>query len=185
MVDATRTGRVPRASRPVVSFGICRMASARPQDVPDLVLSAVRSAGVRAVLLSGWGGLASLPQADDVFCADAVPHDWLFPRGAAVVHHGGAGTTGAALSAGAPALVIPFAADQPFCGARVSALGAGPAPVPRNKLTETLLAHPLRVLVDNQAMRERASKLGWAIRAEHGVAEAIACFKKISRAGKS
>lgn len=56
MVDATRTGRVPRASRPVVSFGIGRMASARPQDVPDLVLSAVRSAGVRAVLLSGWGG---------------------------------------------------------------------------------------------------------------------------------
>ncbi|MFM9973119.1 MAG: DUF4011 domain-containing protein, partial [Beijerinckiaceae bacterium] len=88
----------------------------KPQEVTDLVIAAIRSAGVRAVLLSGWGGLASLPESDDVFCADALPHDWLFPRVAAAVHHGGAGTTGAALSAGIPALVIPFAADQPFWG---------------------------------------------------------------------
>ncbi len=168
-----------------MNIGFGRMASARRQDVTDLVLSAVRSAGVGAVLLSGRGALASLLQADDDFCADAVPHIWLFPRVAAVVNHGGPGAPGALLSAGVPALVIPFADDQPFWGAQVSAPGADPSPVPRKKLTAPLPAHALRVMVDNQAMRERASKLGREIRAEHGVAEAVECFNKMSGAGKS
>jgi sterol 3beta-glucosyltransferase len=170
---------------PVVSIGFGSMASAKPQEVTEMVLSAVRRAGVRAVLLSGWGGLASPPEAVDVFSTDAVPHDWLFPRVAAVVHHGGAGTTGAALSAGVPALVVPFAADQPFWGARVKALGAGPKPIPRKTLTASVLAQALRAMVDDQAMREHAVKLGGLIRAEDGVAEAVACFNRISGVGKS
>ncbi len=161
---------------PVVSIGFGSMASTQPQEVTDLVLNAVRQAGVRAVLLSGWGGLASLPEADDVICADALPHDWLFPRVAAVVHHGGAGTTGAALSAGVPALIVPFAADQPFWGARVAALGVGVKPIPRKKLTSELLADALRALVDDQEMRARAGKLGALIRAEDGVGAAVAQF---------
>jgi sterol 3beta-glucosyltransferase len=164
---------------PIVSIGFGSMASARPQEVTDLVVSAVRRAGIRAVLLSGWGGLAMLPDAEDVFCADALPHDWLFQRVAAVVHHGGAGTTGAALSAGVPALVVPFAADQPFWGARVAALGAGPTPIPRRRLTTDLLANALRAMVDNRQIRKRVAGLGALIRAEDGVAEAVACFERL------
>jgi sterol 3beta-glucosyltransferase len=166
-------------SGPVVSIGFGSMASAKPQEVTDLVLSAVQRAGVRAVLLVGWGGLASLPAADDVFFADDVPHDWLFPRVAAVVHHGGAGTTGAALSAGAPALVVPFAADQPFWGARVAELGVGPAPIPRKTLTAGLLARALRGMVDDQQMHARAAALGALIRGEDGVGEAVAHFGRL------
>jgi sterol 3beta-glucosyltransferase len=155
------------------------MASTKPQEVTDLVLSAVRRARVRAVLLSGWGGLASLPATDDVFFVDSVPHDWLFPRVTAVVDHGGAGTTGAALSAGVPALVVPFAADQPFWGARVAALGVGPMPIPRKKLTVELLARALRGMVDDQAMQVRAAQLGALIRTDDGIAEAVTHFGRL------
>ena len=101
----------------------------------DLVLGAVRDAGVRAILLSGWGGLAAGVAASDVHVADALPHDRLFPRMAAVVHHGGAGTTGAGVRAGVPSLVVPFGVDQPFWGSRIAALGVGPRPIPRRRLT--------------------------------------------------
>jgi sterol 3beta-glucosyltransferase len=166
---------------PVVSIGFGSMSSASPHKVTDLVLSAVRRAGVRAVLLAGWGGLASLPATDEAFFADAVPHDWLFPRVAAVVHHGGAGTTGAALSAGVPALVVPFAADQPFWGARVAELGTGLTPIPRKLLTAELLARALRELVDGQQMRTRASALGELIRAEDGVGSAVLQFGRLQQ----
>jgi sterol 3beta-glucosyltransferase len=140
---------------------------------------------VRAVLLAGWGGLghAGVPRAadvsgaGDVFCADAVPHDWLFPRVTAVVHHGGAGTTGAALGAGVPAIVVPFTMDQPFWALRVATLGAGPAPIPRAHLTRDRLAAALRRTVDDAAMQARSAALGALIRAEDGVAQAVAHFR--------
>jgi sterol 3beta-glucosyltransferase len=155
------------------------MASGDPDALTALVLESVRSAGVRAVLLSGWGGLRSLPEADDVFCADALPHDWLFPRVASVVHHGGAGTTGAALRAGVPAIVVPFTMDQPFWGARVAALGVGPEPIPRGRLTQERLAEALRRAVNDEAMRARAAELGAKIRAEDGVAAAVEHFGRL------
>jgi sterol 3beta-glucosyltransferase len=158
---------------PVVSIGFGSMASANPKEVTELVLGAIRRAGVRAVLLSGWGGLASLPDTDDVFCAEALPHDWLFPRVTAVVHHGGAGTTGAGLTAGVPAIVIPFAADQPFWAARVAALGCGPGPIPRKKLTQENLAAALVSATTHAAMSARSAELGSLIRAERGVEMAV------------
>ncbi|BAC90408.1 glycosyltransferase [Gloeobacter violaceus] len=157
---------------PVVSIGFGSMANDDPAAVTALVLGAVRKAGVRAVLLCGWGGLASLGCADDVFFADALPNDWLFPRVTAVVHHGGAGTTGAALRAGVPALVVPFTMDQPFWGARVAALGAGPTPIARARLTQERLADSIRQTVADERMRARAALLGVQIREENGVAEA-------------
>jgi sterol 3beta-glucosyltransferase len=162
---------------PVASIGFGSMASSKPEHVTALALGAVRRAGVRAVLLSGWGGMASLPPNDDVFCADALPHDWLFPRMQAVVHHGGAGTTGAALQAGVPSIVVPFAADQPFWGMRVARLGVAPAPIPRKRLTEQNLADVLRRTIDDQPMAARANALGTLIRAEDGVAEAVRHFR--------
>jgi sterol 3beta-glucosyltransferase len=164
---------------PIVSIGFGSMASAKPEAVTDLVQGAIRRARVRAVLLSGWGGLKSLPPSDDLFSADALPHDWLFPRVQAVVHHGGAGTTGAALQAGVPAIIIPFAADQPFWGMRVLALGVGPAPIPRQRLTEQNLADALRRTVDDAAMAARAKSLGALIRTEDGVAEAVRHFERL------
>lgn len=158
-------------SGPVVCVGFGSMVNEDPRAVGAMVRRAARRAGVRAVLLSGWGGLAA-DASDDVYVADAVPHDWLYPRVRAVVHHGGAGTTGAALRAGVPAQVVPYAMDQPFWGHLVADLGVGPAPVSRRRLTEEALARAFDQIVRDDAMAARAAALGEKIRAEDGVTEA-------------
>ena len=163
----------------VVTIGFGSMASRDAEALTQLVLEAVRSAGVRAVLVSGWGGLKAADAGDDVFFADSLPYEWLFPRVAAVVHHGGAGTTGTALRAGVPAVVVPFTMDQPFWGSRVETLGAGPKPIPRKRLTEERLANALRVATGDAEMLTRAAVLGAQLREEDGVAEAVAHFSRL------
>ncbi|OQA17999.1 MAG: Desosaminyl transferase EryCIII precursor [Chloroflexi bacterium ADurb.Bin360] len=104
---------------------------------------------------------------------DSIPHSWLFQRMAAVVHHGGAGTTAAGLRAGVPGIIVPFFADQPFWGARVAELGVGPKPIPRKSLTAEQLSRAIQVAVTNADMRQRAANLGAKIQSEDGVAEAV------------
>ena len=166
------------AGPPPVCIGFGSMASEDPTALSALVLEAVRLAGVRAVLLSGWGGLKEVAR-DDLFATNEAPHDWLYPRMAAVVHHGGAGTTGAALRAGVPAIVVPFTMDQPFWGSRVAALGVGPTPIPRSRLSVARLSEALRSTVADQAMKKRAASLGERLRAEDGVARAVEVFGRL------
>lgn len=162
------------AGPPPVCIGFGSMVGDDPAALTALVRDAARRAGTRTVLLSGWGGLDAVgPPSDDLLVLDQAPHDWLFPRCAAVVHHGGAGTTGAGLRAGVPSVLVPFGMDQPFWATRVVALGAGPAPVPRRRLTAEALADALRATTD-PGMRRRAADVGTAIRAEDGVGNAVA-----------
>jgi UDP:flavonoid glycosyltransferase YjiC (YdhE family) len=130
------------------------------------------------VITTGWGGLSQSDFPDEVFVTEAVPHDWLFPRMAAVVHHGGAGTTGAGLRAGVPSIVTPATNDQPLWARRVKALGAGPAPILRKRLTASRLAHAIHVAVTDESIRKRAAELGEKIRAEDGVGQAIRVFNQ-------
>ncbi len=158
---------------PMISIGFGSMASGDTRAATATILGTIRDVGVRAVLLTGWGGLDGQTDQDDVFVTPAVPHDWLFPRMAANVHHGGAGTTGAGLAAGVPSVVVPFGVDQPFWGSRVQALGVGPAPIPRQALTRERLAGAIRRALDDEGMRTRAARLGARLRSEDGVAEAV------------
>ena len=125
-------------------------------------------------MLSGWAGLRAEALPTSVIMVDSVPHAWLFPRMAAVVHHGGAGTTAAGLRAGAPSILIPFFGDQAFWAGRVRALGVGPAPIPRKELTAERLAIAIRQAVTDEALRQRAADLGVTLRAEDGVGRAAA-----------
>lgn len=164
-------------ARPVcIGFG--SMAQRDPQATTALVLEAVKRAGVRAVLLAGWGGLRADELPREVYGLDSMPHAWLYPRCRGVVHHGGAGTTAAALRAGVPALVVPFHGDQPFWGRRVHAAGAGPRPILRRELSVDGLAAALRTLATDDAMAARAARLGEAIRAEDGVARAVQVIER-------
>ena len=93
------------------------------------------------MLLRDWADLqATADHDDEVLVVDQVPHDWLFPRMAAVVHHGGAGTTHTGLWAGVPTVVVPFFTDQPFWDQQVGGLGVGPRPIPRPQLSVVRLA---------------------------------------------
>jgi sterol 3beta-glucosyltransferase len=111
---------------------------------PFVALDALAQSGQRGLIVTGWGGLSVPGPPRDVYVTEFVPYDWLLPRVAAVIHHGGAGTTAAGLRAGKPTVVCPFVADQPFGGRRVAGLGVGPAPIPQRKLTADNLARAMR-----------------------------------------
>jgi UDP:flavonoid glycosyltransferase YjiC (YdhE family) len=161
------------AGPPPVFIGFGSMTARDPEELAGLVAGALRRAGRRGVVQAGWAGLDGPALGDGAIAIGEAPHAWLFPHMAAVVHHGGAGTTGAGLAAGRPSVIVPFFADQPFWGSRVAALGAGPAPIPRGALTASRLAAAIRTATGDAAIRERAGALGAAIRAEDGVAAAV------------
>jgi sterol 3beta-glucosyltransferase len=171
-----------QAGPPPVYIGFGSMADRNAEATTRLVLEAVQLAGLRAVLASGWGGLQASQAAQMVYMLEQAPHDWLFPRMAGVVHHGGAGTTAAGLRAGVAGLAVPHFGDQFFWGRRIAALGAGPPPLPRRKLTAPALAGRLRQLVATPAYASRAAALGQAIRAEDGLGEAVRIIQALVKA---
>ena len=156
-----------------VYIGFGSMGSRNPEETADLVLQAIAQTGQRAILQSGWGGLAPQDLPAHVFIVNSVPHSWLFPQMAAIVHHGGAGTTAASLRAGVPSIVIPFFGDQPFWGQRVADLGVGPAPILRKKLTIDRLAQAIQTAMSDPVMRQRSAQLGAKIQAEDGLARVV------------
>ncbi|HEX8036431.1 MAG TPA: glycosyltransferase [Ktedonobacterales bacterium] len=167
-----------------VYVGFGSMGSQHPAETAQLVLDALSQSGQRGVLASGWGGWGGLNAADlphNVHLIESIPHSWLFERMAAVVHHGGAGTTAAGLRAGVPSILVPYSADQPFWGKRVAELEVGPTPIPRKRLTSQRLAEAIREAVTNRAMREQARSLGQQVRREDGIGAAVALIDDFVR----
>jgi UDP:flavonoid glycosyltransferase YjiC (YdhE family) len=164
------------AGPPPVYVGFGSVSHRDSSRTVDLIVEAARRSGQRALLAAGWGelGTASLPA--EVHVIQGAPHRWLFPRMAGVVHHGGAGTTAAGLRAGRATFVVPHMSDQPYWGRRVFELGAGVKPVPRHKLTAGALAAAMARLAGDARIRDAADALGERIRAEHGVAAAVAAI---------
>jgi sterol 3beta-glucosyltransferase len=128
--------------------------------------------GTRAVIATGWGGLGDVDGGGDTIVVERAPHRWLFPRVAAVVHHGGAGTTAAGLLAGRPTVVCPFQGDQHFWGAAVHRVGAGPEPLAAKKLTGERLAAAIRTATQDPDMQGRAQDLSERIGREDGTGQA-------------
>ena len=154
------------------------MTNREPAELAQEVVRALAMTRQRAIVLTGWGGLSPQELPKDIFAIDWVPFDWLLPRVSAAVHHGGAGTTAASLRAGVPTIIVPFFLDQFYWGKRVFELGAGPRPILRKSLKADALAAALRVATSDPGMRDRAAKLGQRIRAEDGVARAVATFNR-------
>ncbi len=176
-------GRFLESGPPPVYVGFGSMAGTNPATTTRLVLDAVQRAKVRAVIATGWGGLTAAAPPSSVFMVDAAPHEWLFPRVAAVVHHGGAGTTAAGLRAGRPTVICPFGLDQPFWGRAVAALGAGPDPIPQRRLTVERLAAAITRATGDASLRSSAARLGRAIQAEDGVARAVETVERLAARG--
>ncbi len=170
--------RFLQAGPPPVYVGFGSMPAKDAGRVTRSVLEGLKIAGERGVLARGWGGLDLLDSSEGIHVLDAAPHDWLFPRCAAVVHHGGAGTTHEALRWGRPSVVCPVFGDQPFWAGRVHALGAGPAPLPQKRLTAEALAKAL-VAAREPAVRSRAAEIGAAMRAEPGAAGAAEAIDRV------
>ncbi|GAA1562016.1 glycosyltransferase [Kribbella hippodromi] len=161
------------ADSPVVYVGFGSMAGVDPERTRRTIVEAVRLAGVRAVVATGWGGIGIGRSDDNLLFIKDVPHDWLFSRVSVVVHHGGSGTSGAALAAGRPQVVCPFFVDQPYFAQRIHALGAAPPPLPQRDLNPVTLARAIETAVNDSAMAVSAAEAGHLVRAEEGVDHAL------------
>ncbi|MFL5237711.1 MAG: glycosyltransferase [Rhizomicrobium sp.] len=162
-----------QAGSPPIYVGFGSMTMPRPAQMLQTITSAIERVGCRAIVSAGWAGLNPQALSSAIHAIDEVPHDWLFPRVASVVHHGGAGTTAAALRAGKPSVVVPFFSDQPFWGRRLETLGVGAATIPHSRLSADELAWAIERSVRMPAMRAAATRIGAAIRGENGIGLAV------------
>ncbi|MCW0182171.1 MAG: glycosyltransferase [Zavarzinia sp.] len=155
-----------------VGFG--SMLSKDAERITRIVLEAIRLAGCRAIVATGWGGITADESLrnDKVLVLKQAPHDWLFPRMAAAFHHGGAGTTAAAARAGIPSLVMPFITEQGFWSNQLEKLGAAPHHLNRKTVTAAEMAKAIKAVLD-PALAANAKRLGEKIRQENGVERAI------------
>jgi UDP:flavonoid glycosyltransferase YjiC (YdhE family) len=157
----------------IISLGAMSISGEDAQEAAEITLNAVQDAGVRAII-QGWDEpLGKIPLPANIFHGGSIPHEWLLPRSAGLMHHGGFGTTAAGFRAGIPQIVIPHIIDQFIWGQKVSELGVGPQPISRAKLKREILTEAIRQVSNDEAMRMKANSLGQRIRSERGVERAI------------
>ncbi|MGW8782925.1 glycosyltransferase [Streptomyces sp. NPDC055796] len=166
------------AGPPPVLVGLGSMAAGEGERLGGIAVRALRRAGLRGVLQSGSAGLAA--DGDDVLTIGDVPHSLLFPRLAAAVHHGGAGTAAAALRAGIPSVTVPVAADQPFWAARLAAIGAAPPPVPYRTLTAERLADALAAVVRDPSYAKASAAASRHMAVENGADAVVTAVRRLA-----
>lgn len=155
------------AGEPPIYAGFGSMMTSNPKEATEIVIESLARTQKRGIIVSGWGELSGFNELpDNIFKLDFAPFDWLFPKMSAIIHHGGAGTTGTALRAGVPSIAVPFFFDQPFWGQRVASLGAGAPPIPRKKLSVERLSAAIKMVTTDKQMQQRAAQLGQLMRAE-------------------
>ena len=171
-------------SEPPVYIGFGSMPVDDPVKLAAAVTMALRQTGLKAVVSSLSPELRRLLPQDQVLMIRQAPHDWLFPRMAAIVHHGGAGTTGAAVAAGRPQVIWPFGIDQHFWAARMTALGVAVPVRPVRELTGRTLAEALDQATNDQLISDLAVELGHRVQAEDGTGAAVAHLESLVPASR-
>ncbi len=163
---------------PPIYIGFGSIVVDDPDKFTKMIFEAVKKAGVRALVSKGWGGLGDDNTPDNVYMLENTPHDWLFPKVKAVVHHGGAGTTAIGLKCGKPTMVVPFFGDQQFWGAMIGESGAGAKPVPYKELTVDKLADGIKELL-TENVANKAQKIAEDIEKEgDGAKNAVTSFHR-------
>lgn len=166
-----------RNGPPPVYIGFGSIVVEDPTTMTTMILDAIHSLGVRAIISRGWSKLGAELDSKDpsVLFIDDCPHEWLFQHVAAVVHHGGAGTVACGLRNGCPTTVIPFFGDQPFWGEMIAAAGAGPKPIHHKSLTAGDLADTIAFCLRPDA-KVAANAIASQMVQENGVTNAVKSF---------
>jgi vancomycin aglycone glucosyltransferase len=165
------------AGAPPVYVGFSSVRA--PEGVARVAIEAIRAHGRRVVLSRGWADLDVIDDSDDCFIVGELNHQALFPRVAVVVHHGGAGTTTTAARAGAPQVVVPQIADQPYWASRIADLGIGAAHAGPTPTIESLSAALITALAPET--RARATAVAGTIRTDGATVAAKLLLDVVSR----
>ncbi|KAF2030592.1 UDP-Glycosyltransferase/glycogen phosphorylase [Setomelanomma holmii] len=165
---------------PPIYIGFGSIVVDDPDAFTEMIFKAVKMVGCRALVSKGWGGFGSNADCpENVFMLENTPHDWLFPRCSAVIHHGGAGTTAIGLKTARPTMIVPFFGDQPFWGAMVSKAKAGAHEcIPYKKLNAERLAEGIKQCLTEEA-RTNVKKIAESIEKEgDGALNAVHSFHR-------
>jgi UDP:flavonoid glycosyltransferase YjiC (YdhE family) len=165
--------RTLEAGEPLVYVGFGSMPVADSNGTIKIVAQALRRIGAFGILSAGWGNLSQADLPDNLSQINYAPFDKLFPRMAAVVHHGGSGTTAAGLKAGVPSILVPFVFDQFYWGKRLTTLGLSPGTIPHKILNVKMLAEALDQAIHDDQIRKNCSSMAMKIHAEDGVQGAV------------
>jgi len=163
-----------RAGPPPVYVGFGSMTAAKSKSIAERVVAAADAAGCRVILAGGWARFGEgLVESDRLLRVSEAPHNALFPRVAAAVHHGGAGTTTTAVRAGIPQFIAPHLFDQYYWGLRVERLQLGPPSVVIERLSTGVLTGRLKALLNDERFRKSAADLGTRARTRDGLAATL------------
>jgi len=154
---------------PPIAVSFSSMPLDNPRRIWKMLEEALNISGQRGIILAGSSGMSEKHHSPHVFTVDSVPHDWLFPQTCGVIHHGGAGTTAAALKAGKPMIISPFTGDQPFWARRMKELGVATEPLTEKEMSVERLVHRIRELTGNPSLHHRADEMAAHLRDEKGV----------------
>jgi UDP:flavonoid glycosyltransferase YjiC (YdhE family) len=185
ILDARIEAFLQRGPAPIyIGFG--SMVAPRVSELVAQAVAAVRAVGRRAIIAGGWAALeAHIQECDDVLTVDDMPHSLIFPRVAAAVHHGGAGTTTAAARAGVPQVMLPHILDQYYWAHRVEVLGLGPRALPIERLTVDALRDRISRSVNDPLIRERVNRLAPLVAARNGVTAAVEHLEALDRGSQT
>ena len=167
------------AGAPPVYIGFGSMSNRDPEGTLRVIVEALQQSKQRGVIYSGWSGIRASELPPSMYLLDGAPHEWLFPKMAAVIHHGGAGTTAAALRAGVPSSVVAHIGDQWYWGRRLHEMGVGTRPMRRHEFSVLRLTETIQTLVNDPTIRKGAAQMGERIRSEDGVGHAVRAFQQI------
>jgi sterol 3beta-glucosyltransferase len=165
---------------PPIYVGFGSMVGGDFKRLLSMVIKGIEKAGARAVLSSGWGGLSAANLPESIIQVGYIPHEWLFQRVSMVIHHGGAGTIAAGLSAGKPTIVVPFGGDQPFWGNQIYKIEAGPKPIPIRKFSSDLFAERIMEVKKDERYRRNAEHIMTQINCENGKEKAVKLIEMIA-----
>jgi sterol 3beta-glucosyltransferase len=155
------------SGKPPVYVGFGSIYDENAAETTKLVLESLRNAGKRGIIGMGWNTMEGMEEYEDMYFIESIPHTWLFPKMAGVIHHGGAGTTAAAFRTGVPSVVVPHGNDQFAWGKRTEELGVGSSPIPRKKLTVDNLTEGINKMLEMEIV-ENAIELGKKLQRENG-----------------
>ena len=178
LIDFLNAGEKP------IYIGFGSVMSPKIEKYLNITLKALERTNIRAILVQGWKDFTP-PENKNVFTIGALPHDYIFDKVKAVIHHGGAGTFAAGIKHAKPTYIVPFGGDQSFNALRAYELGIGPKPLKQEFFTVEKMERCLNELVENDEYRINAEILSKKLADEQGIDKAIEIIEEYINANKA